>query len=125
MGRPCKPAHTLKTRWDALYVTPAERAEVAAAAAQAGQSVSRYLLAAHRGQTRNGAGETARIIQSLGMAEQQLAALASQFQAHARPIDAIGLQAHLLAIERMFRHAALPWSVVLDVTAEGEGPPCS
>ena len=49
MARPRKAADGLRNRWDALYVTSAERAEVAAAAATAGQSVSQYLLCAHRG----------------------------------------------------------------------------
>ena len=114
MARPRKAAADTRTRWDALYVTPAERAEVTAAAERAGQSVSQYLLSAHRGAPRNAAPETVRVMQALVMAEQQLASLARQIQQQEGAMDALLLQAHLVAIERAFRHVAMPWSLVLD-----------
>lgn len=51
MARPQKPASERRIRWDKLYVTEAERANITAAAAS-DLTVSRYLIAAHRGATR-------------------------------------------------------------------------
>jgi len=124
MARPRKAAADTRTRWDALYVTPAERAEVTAAAERAGQSVSQYLLSAHRGAPRNAAPETVRVMQALVMAEQHLASLARQIQQQEGAMDALLLQAHLVAIERAFRHVAMPWSLVLDDARDQAGPPC-
>lgn len=124
MARPRKAADDLRSRWDALYVTSAERAEVAAAAATAGQSVSQYLLSAHRGAPRNSSPETVRVMQALVVAEQNLASLARHIQLQERAMDAILLQAHLVAIERAFRHVAMPWSVVLDGARDSGAPPC-
>lgn len=124
MARPRKAAADTRTRWDALYVTPAERVEVTAAAQQAGQSVSQYLLSIHRGAPRNASPETVRVMQAVMMAEQHLASLARQIQRQEMAMDAILLQAHLVAIERAFRHVAMPWSLVLDDARESGAPPC-
>lgn len=124
MARPRKVVDDLKSRWDALYVTPAERAEVTAAAERAGQSVSQYLLSTHRGAPRNASPETARVMQALMMAEQHLASLARQIQQQECAMDAVLLQAHLVAIERSFRHVAMPWSLVLDDARERGAAPC-
>lgn len=124
MARPRKAADDMRTRWDALYVTKAERAEVTAAAERAGQSVSQYLLAAHRGAPRNTSSETVRIMQALVMAERQLASLARQIQHQEAAMDALLLQAHLVAIERAFRHVAMPWSLVLNDACDHGAPPC-
>jgi hypothetical protein len=126
MARPRKPAHEVRNRWDALYATNAERAEVTGAAERAGQSVSQYLLSTHRAAPRHGSHDTARVTQALVIAEHLLAHLAREIQQHFNPIDAIVLQANLLAIERSFRHAAMPWSLVLDVdgSADGGAPCC-
>lgn len=124
MARPRKTTDNLRSRWDALYVTPVERAEVTAAATRAGQSVSQYLLSAHRGGPRNASPETARVTLSLVVAEQQLEALSRQIHQQGPAIDAITLQAHLLAIERAFRHVAMPWSLVLDGYRDSGAPPC-
>lgn len=122
MARPHKPEHELRKRWDALHVTPAERDELTAAAKAAGQSVSQYLLSAHRGISRRGSHQTAILTQALVMAEQQLALLSQEIPAQVSPLDAVALQARLLAIERSFRQVALPWSLSLDPTAEVAGP---
>ena len=124
MARPRKAADDMRTRWDALYVTPAERVEVTAAAQRAGQSVSQYLLSIHRGAPRNASPETVRIMQALVVAEQHLASLARQIQRQEMAMDALLLQAHLVAIERAFRHVAMPWSRVLDDARESGAPPC-
>jgi hypothetical protein len=124
MARPRKAADDTRTRWDALYVTPAERADVTAAAERAGQSVSQYLLSAHRGVSRKASPETIRVMQALMMAEQHLASLARQIQQQETAMDALLLQAHLVAIERAFRHLAMPWSLVLDDARDHGGPPC-
>lgn len=124
MARPRKAVDDMRTRWDALYVTPPERVEVTAAAQRAGQSVSRYLLSAHRGASRKASPETIRVMQALMMAEQHLASLACQIQQQETAMDALLLQAHLVAIERAFRHVAMPWSRVLDDARESGAPPC-
>lgn len=122
MARPHKPDHELRKRWDALHVTQAERAEVTAAAVAAGQSESQYLLAAHRGISRRGSHQRAILTQALVMAEQQLALLSQEIPAQVSPLDALALQARLLAIERSFRQVALPWSLSLDSGAEAADP---
>ncbi len=124
MARPRKAVADTRTRWDALYVTPAERAEVTAAAKRAGRSVSQYLLAAHRGAPRNTSPATVPVMQALMLAEQELASLARQIQQQETAMDALLLQAHLMAIERAFRHVAMPWSLVLDDARDHGGPPC-
>ena len=124
MARPRKAADDMRTRWDALYVTPAERVEVTAAAQRAGQSVSQYLLSVHRGAPRNASPETVRVMQDVMMTEQHLASLARQIQQQEMAMDAILLQAHLVAIERAFRHVAMPWSLVLDDARDSGAPPC-
>lgn len=124
MARPRKSVDDLRSRWDALYVTPAERAEVTAAAEGAGQSVSQYLISVHRGAPHDASRETVRVMQALMMAEQHLASLARQIQQQERAMDALLLQAHLVAIERAFRHVAMPWSLVLDDARESGAPPC-
>ncbi len=122
MARPHKPEHELRKRWDALHVTPAERTEVTAAALAAGQSVSQYLLSAHRGISRRGSHQTAVLTQALVMAEHHLALLSQEIPAQLSPLDAVALQARLLAIERSFRQVALPWSLSLDTAAEAADP---
>lgn len=124
MARPRKPAHDVRTRWDALYATMAEREAVAAAAQRTGQSVSQYLLAAHRAAPRHGSHDTARITQALVIAEHQLACLAREIQQQGNATDAIVLQSNLLAIERSFRLAAIPWSLVFDAASDGGAPCC-
>ena len=56
------------------------------------------------------------------MAEQQLALLSQEIPAQVSPLDALALQARLLAIERSFRQVALPWSLSLDSGAEAADP---
>lgn len=124
MARPRKAAADTRTRWDALYVTPAERADVTAVAERAGQSVSQYLLSAHRGASRKASPETIRVMQALMMAEQHLASLACQIQQQETAMDALLLQAHLVAVERAFRYVAMPWSLVLDDARDHGAPPC-
>lgn len=124
MARPRKAPDDIRTRWDALYVTPAERVDITAAAQREGQSVSQYLLSAHRGAPRNTFPETVRVMQALVVAEQHLASLARQIQQQERAMDALLLQAQLVAIERAFRHVAMPWSLVLDDARESGAPPC-
>jgi hypothetical protein len=122
MPRPRKPAAELRRRWDALHVTAAERAEITAAARQAGRSVSRYLVEAHRGTAPRGPRDTGVLIAPLARAERHLADLAHQVRAGTGPVEAVLLQANLLAIERQFRQAVLPWSLVLDGAAAEEDP---
>lgn len=120
MARPRKPAEDKRNRWDALYVTAAQRAEIAAAAMAAGQSASQYLLAAHEGTSRRPLQDRAGLLQALVQAERHLAILAQTITTKATPIDAVMLQADLLAIEREFRLAVLPWAVAIDGAQEGQ-----
>jgi len=123
MARPRKSAEDKRDRWDALYVTAPQRAEIAAAARAAGQSVSQYLLAAHEGIARRPMHDRAGLLQAVVQAEKHLAVLAQSITANTAPIDAVMLQANLLAIERGFRLAVLPWAVAIDGTQEGR-PSC-
>ena len=110
MARPRKPDQDKRTRWDALYVTPSERLEITKAAKQADLSVSQYRLAAHR--RRGPSADRMGTILALIQAERELAAIARQL--HAVPTDALVLHSDLLAIERSFRRAALPWAYRLE-----------
>lgn len=114
MARPRKTPERLRTRWDALYVTPDERAAITAAAMQSDMTVSRYLVAAHRrgGLSQDRSGTVLALIQ----AERALAKIAQNLQAG--PVDVLILHADLMAIERSFRRAVLPWAYRL------EGDPC-
>src|SRR5690606_39681796 len=91
MARPRKSAEDKRNRWDALYVTAAQRAEIAAAAMAAGQSVSQYLLAAHEGTSRRPLHDRAGLLQALVQAERHLTVLAQSITTKATPIDAVML----------------------------------
>lgn len=123
MARPRKPPSEHRKRWDALYVTADERAGIAAAAKAAGRSVSRYLVAAHQNARPQPAHGTAALLQALARSEDQLAAIAHAIAERGAPIDAVMLQADLLAVERGFRRAVLPWAVSIDNEREGD-PSC-
>lgn len=116
MARPRKSAADMRLRWDALYVTAAERAAIAGAARAAGQSVSRYLIGAHADMPRPRGQDNLHRTRALIAAEQQLSDLSDRIAAAAAPLDAVLLQAELRAIERAFRQVALPGSPVLDAT---------
>lgn len=114
MPRPCKPPSEIRKRWDALYVTADERAAIAAAAEAAGQSVSRYLVAGHQHSNPRHAHAMASVVRALVRAEAHLESVAQTIATDKSSIDAVLLQSHLLAIERGFRRAALPWAACLD-----------
>lgn len=113
MPRPIKPDSEIKKRWDILYVTADERRDVAAAAKVADQSVSKYLLANHQRANKRSSRSTPALVQALVQAEAELATISQDIDCHVQPVDAIALQASLLAIERSFRLAALPWAAGL------------
>jgi hypothetical protein len=123
MPRPIKPKSEIKKRWDALYVTAEERKEVAAAARAADQSVSCYLLAGHQHANHKPPRSTSDLVHALVRAEAELEAITQAVSCQSAPMDAILLQAHLLAIERSFRHAALPWAVGLG-REDNDALPC-
>jgi hypothetical protein len=123
MPRPRKPAEDRRDAWDVLYANAAERAEIRSAAQAAGLSVSRYLIAAHRGKGARARSVDGALIAALARAERHLSELATEVQAKCTPIDAVLLQAHLLSLERQFRHAVLPWSLLLDDRSD-ETAPC-
>lgn len=123
MPRPLKPDSEIKKRWDALYVTDDQRREVVAAAKAADQSVSQYLFASHQSANKRSARSTSPVVHALIQAEAELATIAQAISCHGRPIDAMALQASLLAIERSFRFAALPWAAGLG-SEDSEGNQC-
>ena len=123
MPRPIKPDSEIKKRWDTLYVTAEERREIAAAAKVADQSVSQYLLANHQRGDKRPSRSTSALVQALVQAEAELATITQAISCHGQPIDAMVLQASLLAIERSFRLAALPQAASLG-SEDSEGIEC-
>jgi len=113
MPRPRKPNSEIKKRWDALYVTADDRLEITAAAKAADQSVSQYLVAGHQHTSHRPTQTTSAMVQALVRAEAELETITHALACHSAPMDAMMLQASLLAIERSFRLAALPWAAGL------------
>ncbi|MFB3306840.1 hypothetical protein, partial [Pseudomonas sp. AMR01] len=72
MARPKKLASETRKRWDKLYATEAERAEISAAAAAADLSVSKYLIARHRGERLQTARSDGALLQALSVANARL-----------------------------------------------------
>ena len=123
MPRPLKPKSEIKTRWDALYVTADERLEISAAAIAADQSVSCYLIACHQRANHRPSRSTSALVQALVRAEAELEAITQSIRCQSAPMDAMLLQAHLLAIERSFRRAALPYAAGLG-RENSDATPC-
>ncbi|MFN3157357.1 hypothetical protein [Marivita cryptomonadis] len=115
MARPRKPKDQTRQRWDALYVTAAERKEITAAAKAQDNSVSQYLVGLHKLKgTSRGTRDARHLVQALIAAEHQLSALTQKVSTKTDPLDGLILQANLLAIERAFRRETLPWSLAYD-----------
>lgn len=119
MARPRKADHEKRERWDKLYATAAERSEIMAAAKDAGLSVSQYLITGHRKTVIRPKHADAQMLQALAIAHAQLETLVRVLSEWATPMDALMLQAHLMAIERGFRRAALPWAASLALENAG------
>ncbi len=119
MARPRKPSSETRTRWDTLYATIAERAEITAAANAAGLSVSRYLIARHRGDRLHAAQSDGALLQTMSVLDARLRQISYHLAQASIPLDATLLHADLMAIERDIRHAILPWAV--SVSTEDEG----
>jgi hypothetical protein len=107
MARPKKSEFDQRLRWDALYLTKAERAEVEAAALVANLSPGRYLYACHQGQLPVRAGQKARAVAALIEASRHLEAIATGTVDVASAFDALRITSQLLSIERHFRRAVL------------------
>ncbi|WP_281968928.1 hypothetical protein [Roseovarius nanhaiticus] len=122
MARPRKPPSEQRQRWDKLYVTKAERAEIAAAAAAVDLKVGRYLMMAHRGTRPPAARPNGAILQAMGQLNNRLALLSRTITERADPLDAVTLHADLLAIERTVRDALLPWATPAPVPHEDSLP---
>lgn len=108
-------------KWDVLYPTVDERLGIKAAAEAAGLTVSRYLIAAHLGTTLRPVRADGAVVQALVAAELRLAAIAREIANNMSPIEAVVLQAHLMAVERDFRRAALPGHISV-APQTGEAP---
>lgn len=120
MARPRKLASEKRKRWDKLYVTDAERAEISAAAEAVDLSVSQYLIAKHRGERLHSARPDGALLQALSLTNARLATIASYIAQEASPLDAMLLHADLVAIERDVRHAVLPWAISISAKDEGD-----
>lgn len=107
MPRPKKPEEERRVKFDALYVTAAERAEIKAAAAAAGLSVSRYLIALHKGHDPHRAQRRSDVLSAFVAADHQVQNLARLIAELASPLDAAEILMQLIDIERGFRRAAL------------------
>lgn len=117
MARPTKDPAERRQRWDALYVTDAERASVAAAAAGVGLSVSRYFMALHRDGTIVNRADWRRTVQLLGTVTQQLDVIARSVDASADSdtdtrinlSQGRDVAIRLLKLERLIRREVMPW----------------
>ncbi|MFW2590271.1 hypothetical protein [Sagittula sp. SSi028] len=118
MARPRKPPHTRRTRWDALYASADERAEITAAAQKADRSVSRYLITLHETRTaRPASRDTSELTFAYLRARQQLAVLDEEIRkTHPQATDILN---RLTSIERHFLREAAPWALAND-----QDPPC-
>jgi hypothetical protein len=106
MPRPKKKAEDRRIKFDALYVTAAERAEINAAAAAAGLSVSRYLVALHSGHDPHRAQRRSDVLAAFFSADHHLQNLARLIAELASPLDAVRIVLQLIDIEREFRRTA-------------------
>lgn len=118
MARPRKSATDTRARWDALYVTPGERAEIKAAAEAAGLSVSRYLVARHHGAAVHTTAHRRNVVVALAQAEAGLAEVSAIMAARSGSVASVETATALLALERTFRAAALQRSAARACCAE-------
>ncbi|MCX7568058.1 hypothetical protein OS189_17080 [Sulfitobacter sp. F26169L] len=113
MARPLKDPSTRRKRWDALYVTDAERADVTAAASHAGLSASQYLLSLHAGGRIVNRNDWRRNVQLLSMVTQQLEYIARSMRdardAEHDPSQPLQIAASLVELERLVRDQVMPW----------------
>lgn len=133
MARPKKDPSELRQKWDALYVTAAERMSIQAKAAKADLSVSRYLVSLHaEGQVSN-RNDWRRNIQLLSVATDQLGLIARSIPQEPGPTDApselsgrLQIAASLLEIERLIRSQVMPWQGPrqLDPVDHSKAAPC-
>ena len=122
MPRPRKPEAERRSRWDALYVTEAERAEIEAAARAADMPPGRYLVARHRDQAPVRARDKARAVVALTEASGKLDLVVQEIADAAPAIDAVRITAQLVDLERQFRRAGLgPNTVAPAGRVEGPG----
>lgn len=122
MARPRKPDADRRARWDALYVTEAERRDIEASAKAAGLAPGRYLYACHLGQASIRAHSKSLAVAALAEASGRLDAISREIAEAASEIDAVRIAAQLLSIERQFRRAVLAPSNVIRFRETEEGP---
>lgn len=94
--------------------------EISETATAAGLSVSQYLLARHRGDHLYAARSDGAVLQAMSAIDARLAMIAQEIGRRTGNLDAVFLHAALMAIERDFRHAVLPWAVSLSAKDDGE-----
>ena len=122
MTRPRKPDADRRMRWDALYLTKAERLDIEASAKAAGLAPGRYLYACHLRQPSIRAYSKSLAVAALSEASGKLNAIATEIAEAASGIDAVRIVAQLASIERQFRRAVLPQSNVIRFRETEEGP---
>ncbi|MCQ0090502.1 hypothetical protein [Roseovarius sp. M141] len=120
MGRPPLPPSQTRKRWDKLYATEAERAEISATARAADLTVSQYLIARHCGDRLHEARSGGAALQAMSVLDARLAEIAHHLAQASSPLDATLLHADLVAIERNIRHAVLPWAICVSTEDEGD-----
>lgn len=106
MPRPRKSQEDRRFKFDALYVTTAERADIKATAAAADLSVSQYLIALHKGQNPHQGQRRSAVLSAFVAADHQLQHLARLISESASPLDAVRILSQLIDIERGFRRTA-------------------
>ncbi|WP_284262120.1 hypothetical protein [Roseicyclus amphidinii] len=122
MTRPRKPDADRRMRWDALYLTKAERLDVEVSAKASGLAPGRYLYACHLRQAPIRVHSKALAVAALSEASGMLQAIATEIAEAAPEIDAVRIAAQLTSIERQFRRAVLPPSYVIRFREAEEGP---
>ncbi|WPZ31566.1 hypothetical protein T8A63_19760 (plasmid) [Sulfitobacter sp. OXR-159] len=133
MPRPQKDPSDRRQRWDALYVTPAERASIQSKAKKADLSVSRYLVALHAKNQVSNRSDWRRNIQLLNVVTEQLGLIARSIPQEPRTAEAcdelagrLEIAASLLEIERLIRSQVMPWQGPrqLDPVDHAKAAPC-
>jgi hypothetical protein len=132
MARPKKDPSDRRQRWDALYVTSAERASIQSKAKKADLSVSRYLVALHAKNQVSNRNDWRRNIQLLNVVTEQLGLIARSIPQEPGAAETCELSgrleiaASLLEIERLIRSQVMPWQGPrqLDPVEHAKAAPC-
>lgn len=109
MARPKKLPDEKRYKWAVLNVTPTERAAIERAAGEAGQGVNAFILSCVRTARPVQMGHWRQMVQELVRCNVMLERVAVAAEHSSKPLDALGIQLSLGAIERQILGLTMPW----------------